>query len=52
MAVLLTNHVSAFYMGLCVSGGSYVKYTYMIGREHNHVMLSDHASLSHIFSFL
>ena len=46
MAVLSTNHVSAFCMRLCIDGGSYVKYTYMIGREHSHMVLSDHASLS------
>ena len=47
MIVLLTNHISAFYMGLCNSGGFYIKYTYMIGREHNYVVLPDLESLSH-----
>ena len=46
MAILPANHVNAFCMGLCVSGESYVKYTYMIGREHNHVILPDDASFS------
>ena len=46
VAVLLTNHVSVFYIKLYVSGGSYVKYTYMIDREHNHVVLLDHTSIS------
>ena len=46
VAVLLANHVSAFYMKLYISGRSQVKYTYMIGREHSHVVLPDHASLS------
>ena len=32
MVVLPASHVGAFCMRLCVSGGSYVKYTYMIGR--------------------
>ena len=48
MTVLLPNHVSAFYMKLYISGRSQVKYTYMISREHSHVVLPDHASLSHI----
>ena len=39
VAVLLANHVSTFCIGLCVSGGSYTKYTYMIGREYSHVVL-------------
>ena len=46
MAVLLANYVSAFFMGLCVSDGSHIKYTYMIGRNYSHVVLSNHASLS------
>ena len=44
--VLQVNHVSVFCMGLYVSGGFHVKYTYMINLEYNHVVLSDHASLS------
>ena len=31
VAVLPANYVNVFYMELCVSGGSYVKYTYNIG---------------------
>ena len=31
MTVLLVNHISVLCMGLCVSSGSYVQYTYMIG---------------------
>ena len=46
--VFPTNHISAFRMGLCVSGGFYVKYIYMIGLEHSHVVLPDHASLSRV----
>ena len=46
VAVLPVNHVGAFYIGLCVSGGSYVKCSYMIGREYSHVVLPDHASIS------
>ena len=46
MAVFLINHVSEFYMELCVSNRFYIKYTYMIGRKHNHVVLPDHASIS------
>ena len=45
--MLLVNHVSIFYMRLCVSSGSHVKYTYMIGQEHSHVVFPDHAKLSH-----
>ena len=40
------NHVSAFCMRLCVSGGSYVKYTYMIGQDHSYVVLPNHGSVS------
>ena len=47
VAVLLpVNHINAFYMGLCVSGGSHKKYTYMISWKYNHVMLQDHARIS------
>ena len=46
VAVLLANYVNAFYMKLCVSGESHVKYTYIIGQEHSHAVLPDHASLS------
>ena len=31
VTVLPANHVNVLCMGLCVSGGSYVQYTYMIG---------------------
>ena len=31
VAVLPINHVSVLCMRLCVSGGSHVQYTYMIG---------------------
>ena len=50
VAMLLDNHISTFYMILYVSGGSYLKYTYMIDRKHSHVVLPDHASLSLILS--
>ena len=33
-------------MGLYVNGESHIKCSYMIGREYNHVVLPDHASLS------
>ena len=46
VVVLSVNHVSEFCMRLCVSGWSHIKYTYMIDREHNHVVFSDHANLS------
>ena len=48
MVVLPTNHVSVFCMELCVSSRSYIKYIYMIGQEHSHVMLPNHASLSEL----
>ena len=37
--VLPTNHINVFYMELCVSGGSHIKYTYMIDCEYNHIVL-------------
>ena len=37
ISVLSVNYVSTFYIGLCVSGGSYIKYTYMIDGEYNHM---------------
>ena len=46
VAMLPTNHISVFCMELCISDGSHIKYTYMIGREHNHVVLPDYASIS------
>ena len=45
--VLLVNHVNTFYIELCVSNGSHIKYTYMISQKHNHIMLPNYASLSH-----
>ena len=39
MVVLSVNHVSAFCIKLCVCGGSHI-------REHSHVLLPDHTSLS------
>ena len=46
VVVLPINHIGVFYIGLCVSGGSHIKCTYMIGREHSHVVLPDHARIS------
>ena len=46
VTILPTNHISIFCMELYVSDGSHIKYTYMIGREHSHAVLSDQASLS------
>ena len=46
VVVLPVNYVSVFCMGLCVSGGSHTKCTYMIGWEHSHVVLPDYASIS------
>ena len=46
--VFPVNYVSTFCMELCVSGRSHVRYIYMIGQEHNHVVLLDHASLSQL----
>ena len=33
MAVFPANHANAFYMELCISGRSHIKYICMIGRE-------------------
>ena len=44
--MLLANHVNIFYMGLCVSGVSHIKYTYIIGQEYSYAVLPNHASLS------
>ena len=41
-----TNHISVFCMELCVSGRFHVKYTYMIGREHSHIVLPDYINIS------
>ena len=49
VAVLPANHVSAFYIGLYVSGGSHIKYIYMISQEHSHMVLPDYTSLSHLY---
>ena len=46
VAVLPTNHISAFCMELCISDGSHIKCTYIINREYSHVALPDHASIS------
>ena len=46
MDVLPANHMSIFYIELCISGGSYIKYTYMISWEHSHVVLQNRVSLS------
>ena len=39
MIILLINYISIFYMKLCVTNESYIKYTYMISQKHNHMML-------------
>ena len=44
--ILPVNYISVFCMELCISDGSYIKFTYMIGRTHNHMMLLDHANIS------
>ena len=41
-----TNHISVLCMGPTTNTQSYAQYTYMIGREHSHVMLPNHASIS------
>ena len=46
VAVLPTNHVSTFYLGLYISGGSHIKYIYIIDWKYNYVVFSDHTSLS------
>ena len=42
-------YVCVFYMGPITNTQFHTKYTYIIGQEHNHVMLSDHTSISHIY---
>ena len=46
VAVLLTNHVSVFYMRPTTNSYSYIKCTYMIDRQYSHVVLSDDTSIS------
>ena len=46
MVVLPVNYVNVFYMGLCISGRSHKKYTYIIDWKHNHMVLQDHAKIS------
>ena len=48
VAMFSANDVSVFYMGFTINTQSYAKCTYMIGREHSHVVLSDYTSISHI----
>ena len=43
-----TNYVSVLCMGPTTNIQSYAQYTYMIGREYNHVVLPDHVSISHV----
>ena len=45
VAVLPVNHIITFCMRLYVNGGSHIKYTYMIDREHSHMVLSNHANI-------
>ena len=45
MAIFSVNYISTFYMGLCISGRSHIKYTYMIDREYNHMVLPDYTNL-------
>ena len=47
VAVLPANHINAFCMGPTTNTQSYAKCTYVIGWEHSHVVLPDHASLFH-----
>ena len=46
VAVLPANHVNAFCMRPTTNTQSHVKCTYMIGREHSHVVLPNHARIS------
>ena len=46
--VLPVNYVSAFCMELCINGMFHVKYTYMIDREHSHMIFPDHTSFSRV----
>ena len=52
VVVFPVNYASTFCMRLCVSNGSDVKYTYMIDREHNHVVLPDYTNLSQAANLL
>ena len=45
MTMLSINYVSAFCMGLYANSGSYIKYTYIIGWEHSHIVLPNYTSL-------
>ena len=45
VTVLPANHLSKFYMGSTINTQSHIKYTYMIGWKHSHVVLRDYASL-------
>ena len=45
VAILSANHVSVFYIGSTTNIQFYGKCTYIIGREHNHVMLPNHTSI-------
>ena len=44
--VLLTSYISTFYIELCVTDESYIKYIYMIGWEYNHVVLPHRVKIS------
>ena len=46
VAVLPINHISVFYMGPTTNTQSHTKCIYMIGWEHNHVVLADYANIS------
>ena len=46
--VLSVNYVSAFCMELCINGMFHVKYTYMIDREHSHMIFPDHTNFSRV----
>ena len=39
VAVLLANHANIFYMGLTINTQSHTKCTYIIDREHSHMIL-------------
>ena len=45
VAILPINHISVFYMEICVNGGSNIKYTYIIDQKYSHVVLQKHASI-------
>ena len=48
MVELYVNYINIFYIGLYINDESHIKYAYIIGWEHNHVVLSDHTNLSPI----